>query len=351
MTPEKQLQNLVDNEETKQYGKGRSPGQDAFREFRRNKIAVGGVIFIILVILGAIFAPLITPYGFAQQNIFNNRAKAFTGYDITTDYAEDNCHWYNTPLEWGCTTFIAGSDALGRDLWSRMIYGTRVSLSVALVAATVSLIIGLIYGTVSGFAGGRTDMIMMRVVDFLYGVPTLPIIIMMTVYFKAMARRGVTTGIMGVLISLNRSTGGLFFIFIAIGALFWLGMARQARGQVLSYKEKEFVEAARAIGAKDGHIIRKHLLPNVIGPLLIIESMAIPGYIFLEANLSFIGLGVDPPTPSWGAMINEGYASIKSNPHLVLFPGIALALTTLAFNFMGDGLRDAFDARLRGRKL
>ncbi len=143
----------------------------------------------------------------------------------------------------------------------------------------------------------------------------------------------------------------MFFVFIAIGALFWLGMARQARGQVLSYKEKEFVEAARAIGAKDGHIITKHLIPNVIGPLLIIESMAIPGYIFLEANLSFIGLGVDPPTPSWGAMINEGYAGIKSNPHLVLFPGLALALTTLAFNFMGDGLRDAFDARLRGRKL
>lgn len=324
--------------------------QDALREFRRNKIAVAGVFFVIFIILAAIFAPLLTPYDFSQQNQFNNREKAFTGYDITTDYAEENCHWYNTPLEWGCTIFIAGSDALGRDLWSRMIYGARVSLSVAFVASFVSLTIGILYGTISGYVGGRTDMIMMRIVDFLYAVPTLPIIIMMTVYFKALARRGVSTGFMGTLIILNKATGGLFFVFVAVGALFWLGQARQARGQVLSFKEKEFVEAARAIGAKDGHIMLRHLLPNVIGPLLIVESMAIPGYIFLEANLSFIGLGVDPPTPSWGAMINEGYSTIKSNPHLVLFPGVALGLTTLAFNFMGDGLRDAFDARLRGRK-
>ncbi len=351
MTPEKQLEQLVNNDNVKEYGKGRSPAQDALREFRRNKIAVAGVIFIVIVILAATFAPLLSPYEFAQQNTFNNRAKPLTGYDITTDYAEENCHWYNTPLEWGCTLFIAGSDTLGRDLWSRMIYGTRVSLAIALVASSVSIVIGLTYGTISGFAGGRVDNMMMRVVDFLWAVPQLPIIVMMTVYFKALARRGVTTGLMGTVIFLNKSTGGLLFVFVAVGALNWLGMARQARGQVLSFKEKEFVEAARAIGAKDGHIITKHLIPNVIGPLLIIESMAIPGYIFLEAILSFIGLGVDPPTPSWGAMINDGYATLRSNPHLVLFPGVALTTLTLAFNFMGDGLRDAFDARLRGRKL
>lgn len=351
MTPEKQLEQLVKNGNVKEYGKGRSPGQDALREFRRNIIAVIGVIFIISILLVALFAPVLTPYGFAQQNILNNRTKPLTGFDITTDYAEENCHWYNTPLEWGCTVFIAGSDVLGRDLWSRMVYGTRVSLAVAFVASAVSIIIGLTYGTISGFSGGRVDNLMMRVVDFLYAVPILPIIIMMTVYFKALARRGVTEGFMGMVITLNRSTGGLLFVFIAIGALSWLGMARQARGQVLSFKEKEFVEAARAIGAKDGHIITKHLIPNVIGPLLIIQSMAIPGYIFLEAVLSLINLGVDPPTPSWGAMIAEGYATLRSNPHLVLFPGVALFLTTLSFNFMGDGLRDAFDARLRGRKL
>lgn len=349
MTADKKLEEIT-NESESQYGKGRSPMQDAFREFRRNIIGVAGAIFIVLVVVAAFIAPMLTPYGFAHQNLLENRQKPLDTYTITTDYAEENCHWYGTPMEWGCTVFLAGSDALGRDLWSRLVYGARVSLAVAISASTVSLMIGLIYGTIAGFAGGRTDNLMMRIVDFLYAIPRLPIIIMMTVYFKALARRGVTTGFMGSIIQLNKTSGGLLFVFIAIGALNWIGMARQARGQVLSYKEKEFVEAARAIGAGSGHIITKHLIPNVIGPLLIIESMAIPGYIFLEAALSFIGLGVDPPTPSWGAMINEGYAGIRSNPHLVLFPGAALTLLTLAFNFMGDGLRDAFDTRLRGRK-
>jgi oligopeptide transport system permease protein len=252
-------------------------------------------------------------------------------------------------LEWGCTYYIAGSDNLGRDLYSRTIYGTQVSLAVAFVASGVSLLIGFIYGTVSGYLGGRVDNIMMRIVDFMYGVPTLPIIILMTFYFQAISRRGDATGIAATLIDLNQSMGGLFFLFIAIGALNWIGMARLARGQVLSYKQKEFIEAAHALGATDSQIIFKHLMPNIVGPLIIAESLAIPGYIFLEATLSFIGLGVNPPTPSWGAMISCCYAGLKSVPHLVLVPGLALTLLTLAFNFMGDGLRDAFDTRLRGR--
>lgn len=344
----KEKNGLVDAFETGER-KGRSPMSDAWREFRRNKIGVGGAIFIIFVVVIAIIAPVVTPYGFATQNNRNSRAKPLTGYIVTTDFAQEKCHWYGTPLEWGCTFFLTGSDGLGRDLWSRMIYGTRVSLSVALVAAGVSLIIGTTIGTISGYAGGRVDNFIMRVVDFLYAVPTLPIIILMQVYFQALARQGVSTGLAGLLISWNQNMGGMLFIFIAIGALFWLGMARLARGQVLSYKQKEFIEAAHAVGAGNSRIMFKHLLPNIIGPLLIAESMAIPGYIFLEAALSFIGLGVNPPTPSWGAMINEGYLGIRSNPHLVLVPGIALALLTLAFNFMGDGLRDAFDPRLRGR--
>lgn len=326
----------------------RSPAQDAWREFRRNRIAVAGAVFVILLLLGAIFAPLITPYHFGYQNNAYTRQKPMTGYIVTTDRLPD-CHWADTPIEWGCTIFFAGSDSLGRDLWSRVVYGTRVSLAVAIVAATVALLIGIVYGTVSGFAGGWVDNAMMRVVDFLYAVPVLPVIILMTVYFQALARAGVDTGVAGALISLNRLTGGLMFVFIAVGALNWIGLARLARGQVLSYKQKEFVEAANAMGASDRRIIFTHLLPNIIGPLLIAESLAIPGYIFLEATLSFIGLGVNPPTPSWGAMINEGYAGFRSNPHLVLIPGIALAVTTLAFNFMGDGLRDAFDPQLRGK--
>lgn len=338
----------VDDAVPTEVKEGRSPMQDAWREFRRNKIAVLGTAFVVVVILIALLAPLVAPYHYSTQNLNYTREKPMTGYIVTTDRLP-RCHWEGTFLEWGCTLFVTGSDALGRDLFSRVIYGTRISLSVALAASSVSLIIGFVYGTVSGYAGGRVDDLMMRVVDFFYAVPLLPIIIIMTVYFKALARRGDTTGFTGILIQGNQATGGLLFLFIAIGALNWIGMARLARGQVLSYKEKEFVEAAQALGATDSQIIFKHLMPNIIGPLLIAESLALPGYIFLEATLSFIGLGVDPPTPSWGAMINEGFAGIRSNPHLVLVPGAALALLTLAFNFMGDGLRDAFDPRLRGK--
>jgi oligopeptide transport system permease protein len=328
--------------------KGRSPAQDAWREFRRHRIAVVSAVFIIAVLLVALFAPLLTPYHYSTQNVNNTRENPMTGYNITADFAEE-CHWVGTPLEWGCTVFLIGSDSLGRDLWSRVIYGTRVSLAVALVAASVSFVIGTIFGTVSGYLGGNVDNFMMRIVDFLYAIPILPIIIVMTFYFQAISRAGDVEGFMGFLIDLNNATGGLLFLFIAIGALNWIGMARLARGQVLSYKEKEFVEAAEALGASDTRIIFRHLLPNIIGPLIIAETLAIPGYIFLEAILSFIGLGVNPPTPSWGAMISDGTSGLRSRPYLVLFPGVALTILTLAFNFLGDGLRDAFDVRLRGQ--
>jgi oligopeptide transport system permease protein len=328
--------------------KGRSPFQDAWREFRRNRIGVGGMIFVILVVLVAIFAPLVTPYDFATQNTNFTRQKPLTPYILTTEQLP-SCHWANTPLQPLCTVFLTGSDSLGRDLYSRTIYGTRVSLAVAIVAATVSIVIGSVYGTISGYGSARLDNLMMRIVDFLYAIPLLPIIILMQVYFQAVSRRGVGGGPMAVLVDLNNLTGGLFFLFVAIGALNWIGMARLARGQVLSYKEKEFVEAAKAVGASDTRVIFRHLMPNIMGPLIINESLALPGYIFLEAVLSFIGLGVNPPIPSWGSMISEGYQGLRSNPHLVLVPGIALTVLTLAFNFMGDGLRDAFDPRLRGR--
>jgi oligopeptide transport system permease protein len=219
---------------------------------------------------------------------------------------------------------------------------------VAVVAATVSLVIGVIYGTISGYVGGRTDDTLMRIVDFLYAIPGLSIIILLQVYFKALSRQG-ATGIAGTLIDWNNALGGLLFLFIALGALNWIGTARLARGQVLTFKEREFVAAARAIGAGRRRIIFRHLVPSIIGPLLIIVSFAIPGYIFAEAALSFIGLGVNPPTPSWGSMILQGYQGLGSNPHLVLVPGLALTLLALAFNFMGNGLRDALDPRLYGR--
>ncbi len=327
--------------------KPRSPMGDAVREFKQNRVAVMSVIFILIIAVLAIFAPLFTPYGYNTQNTAYAREKPMTPYVITTDKYEQ-CHWKGTPLDFGCTVYILGADGLGRDLLSRSIFGARISLLVAIIGSSVSLIIGTIYGVISGYFGGKIDDIMMRIVDFLWALPVLVIIIIMTVYFKALARAG-ATGFKGQLIQWDQALGGLLFMFVAIGALSWLGMARQARGQILSHKKKEYVEAALSIGAGSNRIIFKHLLPNIIGPLLVLESMAIPGYIGLEAFLSFIGLGVNPPIPSWGIMISEGYLGIKSNPHLVLVPGTALTLLTLAFNYMGDGIRDAIDPRIHGR--
>ncbi len=334
--------------ESNKAERGRSPAADAFREFRRNKVAVAGMIFIIFEVLIALFAPLLTPYGFREQNVSSSYSRPLTGYTIVEPRLEQ-CHWEGTPIEWGCSLYLAGSDSLGRDLWSRVVYGSRVSLSVAIVASMVSLVIGIFMGVLSGYAGGWVDNLIMRVVDFLYAVPLLPLIILVSVYFKALGRAGVQTGFTGFILRIDQSSGGLFLVFVVIGVLNWIGLARLARGQVLSYKRKEFVEAAYAMGAGHNRIMFKHLLPNIVGTLLIAESLAIPGYIFLEAALSFIGLGVNPPTPSWGAMINEGYQGIRSSSYLVLIPGLALVVTTLAFNFMGDGLRDAFDPRQRGK--
>jgi oligopeptide transport system permease protein len=320
----------------------RSPLQDAYRQLRKNKLATVSGVFIIGLMLVALFTdniafawitgsdvePLLAPSHFAKAN--------FRAADVgIAETAGDQFY----PL---------GADYLGRDILSRTLYGTRVSLAVAFVAGFVSLVIGVSYGLVSGYASSRVDNLMMRIVDFLYAFPIIVFIILMQVYFKALARRGGGGGIADAFIGIDKAMGGMFFLFIAIGAVNWLGMARIARGQTLSYKEKEFVEAAESIGAKDRRIIFTHILPNILGPCIVYETLQIPNYIFLEAFLSFIGLGVNPPTPSWGLMISETYGALRTYPHELFVPAIALTLTTLAFNFLGDGLRDAFDPRLHG---
>lgn len=318
--------------------KPRSLWRDSIRRLLRNKIAVVGGIFITVLILVAVFAGTVTPFGFAEQDLVLNNAipeyllplmpAGAEGYVILSD------------------KFPLGADHLGRDLLSRTIYGARVSLVVAIVAASVSLLVGTIYGTISGYVGGRVDDVMMRIVDFLYGFPFLIIVILLQTYFKAWARRGAEGAFANILLDANAAMGGLLFLFIAIGLVNWIGMARIARGQVLSYKEKEFVEAAKSVGAGHLRIIGRHLIPNILGPLIVYETLQIPGYIFTEAFLSFIGLGVDPPTPSWGIMISEAVRGIRSYPVQTIVPAVALSITTLAFNFLGDGLRDAFDPRM-----
>jgi len=296
--------------------------KDAYRRLLKNKMAVVGGIIIIILTLLAIFAPYIAPYHYAKGSLLENYAKPGAKY-------------------------LLGADFMGRDLLSRIIYGTRISLTVGLIGAITAFIIGVLYGIVSGYYGGKVDDIMMRFVDIMYGFPTLLLIILLMVLFKSSFAVTTPGTFAAALSSIDKAFGGLFFIFIGIGVTAWLGMARIARGMALSLREKEFVEAARAEGATNLQIILRHIMPNLMGPCIVRVTLDIPRYVTFEAFLSFIGLGVNPPTPSWGMMISEGYKAIRSYPHLALYPGIALAITMLAFNFLGDGLRDALDPRMK----
>lgn len=362
-----------------------SPLGDAIRQFRQNKASVIALGVIVAFTLMAITASLWTkigildePRGYQSTHIIRPQGWDNSNVDAFPDpgqCARDNLDqalpWCTLlsaedrvrfPRQCGFDTltseqlnqrqwcYLLGGDERGKDILTQTVYGSQVSLAVALIGSTVALTVGIVYGVISGFYGGRLDNYMMRFVDFMFGIPGLVIIILMQVFFREISStyddKG---GPIGLIIDLNKSMGGLFFLFIAIGLLSWIGMARLARGQVLQYREKEFVEAARAVGANDRRIIFVHILPNVIGPLLVAETLAIPGYIFTEAFLSFISLGVQPGVPSWGKMISvvRTQGGLLSNRHLVFVPSVALVMVTLAFNFFGDGLRDALDPRLR----
>jgi len=312
---------------------------DAYRRLIHNRAAVlGGIIIIILVLL-AIFAPLIAPRHYATQIIGDNNKVPpwiLTLFPTMKPYAQLS------------DAYLLGADYVGRDLLSRILYGTRISLSVALMGPTISLLIGLAFGTVSGYFGKRIDNLMMRFVDIMYAFPTLLLIILLMAFFRSTTEAAVPGTFRGAITSLDARLGGMLFIFLGIGLTAWMGMARLARGQILSLKEKEFIEAARAMGANDIEIMVRHILPNIIGPLIVAETLAIPTYISYEAFLSFIGLGVNQPTPSWGSMIADGSAAMRTYPNQAVFPALALAITMFAFNFLGDGLRDALDPRMRG---
>ncbi len=313
--------------------------QDALRRLIRNRAAVIGAAIIFILVLAAIFAPLIAIKPFADQVLVDqNKVPRWilTVFPTMKAYAKISP---NYPL---------GADYVGRDLFSRIVYGSRVSLSVAFVGPLISLIVGIIYGSISGYFGGRVDNIMMRVVDVLYAFPSLLFIILLMAFFRGSAGQFPPNSIAYGLSQLDAQLGGMFFIFVGIGLTAWETMARLTRGQVLSVREKEYIEAAHTIGAGNLRIMFRHILPNILGPLIVNETLAIPSYIATEAFLSFIGLGVNPPTPSWGAMISDGARVLRTYPNQAIFPALALAITMFAFNFLGDGLRDAFDPRLRG---
>jgi oligopeptide transport system permease protein len=317
--------------------------QSALKRLLRNRFAVMGIVIIILFLLIAVFANVIAPYPYDQtalrasdsmptwvSNLFGIAPKDAGGYaKINEDYS-------------------LGADNLGRDIFSRIVYGSRVSLAVAFVGPVVAIIVGLTLGLVSGFFGGVVDNIIMRITDIMYAFPTLLLIILFMAVFRP-STGSLENGTFAY--SMNRldaSTGGMLFIFIGVGITSWMQLARLTRGQVLSTREMDYVQAARSLGATDRTIMLRHVLPNILGPLIVAETLTIPRYISYEAFLSFIGLGVNPPTPSWGAMISEGAPAIRSYPHQAIFPAVTLFLIMFAFNFLGDGLRDALDPRMRG---
>ncbi len=313
--------------------------QDGVRRLVKNRAAVVGFSIIVLLILMAIFAPLIAIKPYDEQVLVDeNKVPAWllTVFPTMKPYAVIS------------NVYPLGADYVGRDIFSRIIYGARVSLAVAFIGPLISLLIGVFYGSVSGYFGGRVDNFMMRIVDVLYAFPSLLFIILLLAFFRSSLTH-LSPGSPTYLLSrFDEALGGMFFIFVGIGLTAWETMARLTRGQVLSLREKEFIEAAHTIGASNLRIMFRHILPNILGPLVVAETLAIPGYISTEAFLSFIGLGVNPPTPSWGAMISDGSRSLRSYPNQAIFPALALAITMFAFNFLGDGLRDALDPRLRG---
>lgn len=330
----------------KTQSKGESLWADAFKRLRRNRLAMLGAAIIVTAVLLALLAPVIAPYPYDTQiRAEANSAPEWVTRVFTNMVPRGEVGGYIRINN----DFFLGADGLGRDIWSRLLYGARVSLLVAFVGPLVSIIVGMLVGLIAGYVGGRVDNLLMRLVDIFYAFPTLLFIILLMTFFRLGLSSPPPGSFAALMAQLDSASGGMIFIFIGIGLTSWMQMARLVRGQVLSLRQTEYIEAARSIGARDRGIMLRHILPNVLGPVVVAETLAIPTYISYEAFLSFIGLGVRPPMPSWGAMISEGSTVINSYPNQALFPALALFLVMFAFNFLGDGLRDAFDPRIRGR--
>jgi len=277
---------------------GSSLWQDAWHRLRKNRLAVLSAVVLLLIGTLCFAAPLVAPYSYQEQNLKLGAAPPGAK------------HWL-------------GTDALGRDLFTRLLYGGQVSIFVSLCAASVSLTIGVLYGAVSGYLGGKVDAVMMRFVELIYSLPFAIIVILLMVYVGRQ----------------------LWLLFVAIGAVEWLTMARIVRGQVMSLRRTEFIEAAQALGLRKRRIILRHVIPNVLGPIIVYTTLLIPQVMLLEAFLSFLGLGVQPPRSSWGLLIDDGAKNMEQASWLLIAPGLTLAVTLFCLNFLGDGLRDALDAR------
>ncbi len=277
---------------------GNSLWHDAWLRLRKNKLATFGLVALSVITFACLLGPLLSPYGYEEQNL-----------DLGAS-SPGGAHWL-------------GTDTLGRDLLVRLLFGGRISLAVGLAATFVALTIGVVYGAVAGFFGGKLDTLMMRSVDIMYSMPFPIFVILLMVLFGR----------------------NIILLFVAIGAVEWLTMARIVRGQVMSIKKMEFIEAARSLGLGRRRIIFRHILPNMLGPIIVYTTLTIPGVMLLEAFLSFLGLGVQPPMSSWGVLIKDGAEKMEEFPWLLIFPGTVFSLTLFSLNFLGDGLRDALDVR------
>lgn len=286
--------------------------QDSWKRLKKNRAAVISGAFIVFILLVSVFANLIATFPFDEQ---------FADRILVTPNSQ---HWL-------------GTDDLGRDLFSRLVYGGRMSMSVGLVTAAISFVLGTILGAISGWVGGRTDAVIMRTIDIVDSIPSMVLLILVKILFDSFD------------LIQSPEIRALTGMILALSVFGWIMMARVVRGQVLQVKEALYVEAARSLGASWYSILWKHVFPNILGPVIVVLTFQIPQFILFESILSFIGLGLQPPFSSWGVLANTGWKTIKSYPHLILAPSMLLFLTMLAFNLLGDGLRDAFDPKMKGK--
>lgn len=314
--------------------------KDAMRRLRKNPLAMASIIVLLAIVAIIIIAPMICPYNYAQIITVNGHRDKSAANMAPMEYSKMEQQYME---ETGEKLFphLFGTDSLGRDYFIRVIYGTRVSLSVGIVAAIMVLIIGLIYGSIAGYFGGTVDLIMMRIVDIIYSLPDMLIIILLSVVLN----ERLTPLIQGT--GLAKLGTNMISIFIVFALLYWVSMARLIRGQILTIKNNEYVLAARAIGTKNGRILRRHILPNCLSVIIITTALQVPSAIFTESYLSFLGLGVSAPLTSLGSLANAAREGMQTYPHRLVIPAVIICLIVLALNLLGDGLRDAFDSKLK----
>jgi|ERR1043166_436104 oligopeptide transport system permease protein len=301
---------------------GKSLWRDAWQRLRKNHLAVGGLCVVVVLVLLCFGGPLFYHYTYREQNL---------ALRVTPP---SRLHWL-------------GTDALGRDLLARLLYGGEVSLSVGLVATAVSLTIGVLYGSIAGYFGKRLDAVMMRIVDIMYALPFTIFVILLMVFARDFGTKAEAffSRAFGWRVDFAGGRWNMLLLFVAIGAVEWLTMARIVRGQIQALKRQEFIEAAVALGLRKRRIILRHMIPNVLGPVIVYATLTVPGVMLLEAFLSFLGLGVQPPMSSWGSLIKEGSDWMEDAPWILISTGSVFALTLFSLNFLGDGLRDALDVR------